>query len=216
MEIIYLNNIDNSVKDEIEKTALLNNFVSLDKKIGIFQSVNYDINVPAVTIPREDSEIQADLNPSLRELLSHFSEEVDLIIWIGKSTPQDPDLKKIIPHEFRHVEQQVSERESFIKDRALDCLLTTSVAPIERDASYFADKTVGLSYDSSYDWKQETETLFLSQKDNIKELYEALKLGKATIVTINPSQAVDTIRMTDEQKQASLHFFEKAKNHFDN
>lgn len=217
MHVDYLNDIADSIKREIEQTSALDNFRSLDKRIALFQSVTHDLSVPAVTVPREDSQVLADINMPLQELLSHFSDEHDLIIWIGKSTPQHPDLKKIIPHEFRHVEQQMPGQESFIKDRALDILfhgVRKWVAPIERDASYFADKTVGLPYDASYDWKEEADNLFESQKNNIKKLYEALILGQDEIVTVSPGYAVSTQTLTEEQKSATLHFFEKVSTLF--
>lgn len=214
MQVVYLNDIADSVKREIERTSALDNFRLLDRNIAIFQSVMHDLSIPAVTLPREDSQVMSDINTPLQELLPHFSDEQDLIIWIGKSTPQHPDLKKIIPHEFRHVEQQMLGQESFIKDRALDILfhgVRRWVAPIERDASYFADKTVGLPYDTSYDWKEEADNLFESQKHNIKKLYEALRAGQDEIVTVIPGNAVSTIDLTDEQKSATLHFFEKVR-----
>lgn len=214
MQVVYLNDIADSVKRKIEQTSALDNFRSLDKKIALFQSVAHDLSVPAVTLPREDSQVMAGINTPLQELLPHFSDEQDLIIWIGKSTPQHTDLRKIIPHEFRHVEQQMQGQESFIKDRALDILfhgVRRWVAPIERDASYFADKTVGLPYNASYDWKEEADNLFESQKHNIKKLYEALKLGQDEIVTVISGNAVSTLTLTDKQKSATLHFFEKLK-----
>ncbi len=209
MKIDYLNEISDEVKEEIEKTASLENFSSINKNVGIFQSINNNLKWPAVTLPREDIQVMAAVNPKLTELLPLSSGDFDFIIWLGKSTPQFSDLKKIIPHELRHIEQQVKEPDAFLKDRVLNCLYPKEIPPIEKDASYFANKACGFHSDEEYDWKSEVEELFDKQKNNLKKLYEGLKKGENVAVEVEPGRGFDTALNTKEENSAALHFFEK-------
>lgn len=185
MKFIPLNNVDSII---IGHAINIDDryFKKIDFTIGLFQSTAHETldwwkddkqkSAPAVLIPKEEFQWQKELFPKTVELENLFQNEVNLIVWFGKSV-----LKKekycsdhVVAHELKHIEQRFSDLHSVYKDRLLDFILYKRQPPTEIDAQNFADMTTAKQYNKTYNWINEANKLFEANLEKIKLINQAI------------------------------------------
>lgn len=217
MKIILLNGLNPKI---IEVAQKINGqyFKDLAISVGLYQSEKHEVlcvdlneKTSSVIVPKEDASVLSNKFNELEEIIDHFSEEIKIIIWLGKSVyeRETTKIKHIVAHELKHVEQQITNPVSCNKDRVLDCFFYGSSqkkkTPAEKDADNFANMVIGKSYDNAYSWTKETNQLFNENEDVIKQLYRKIKENGDEILFD------DTVFLANkEERKLFCHFYEKA------
>lgn len=154
-------------------------FEGVETEVGIFQSEKYGFLkwtengqpnlTPAMVIPREEFDRLKRVSPEIEELNDIFKLQLPYVIWFGGILPRHPHInpQHVVAHEMQHVRQREDHPRALAQDRVLSFFLPTRQVPAEIDANYFADLTMGLPADETYNWTAEAERLFT---ENLKKI----------------------------------------------
>lgn len=214
MKIVVINAVDKIIIRDITEISK-KHFDNISSTISIFQSSLYPYisldnshRAPAAVMEKKDIPVLSKKFEELEELTPFIlKKRAHLIVWFGKSIQDrsDVELKMIIAHELKHVEQLFFHKNAYFKGQLLDCICKWKL-PMDIDADNFACIVICDIHNRHYSWIDDIEKLFLSESNKIQEIYKQIKDKKNMIIVSN----VD-LDFNDQIRELFSHFYQKIK-----
>jgi len=215
MKITLFNSFPNKVIPELTESINKEYFSDLDEAVGFFQSNEiFTLNKGkyAIMIPYEDVIVTSKLYPFLQSL-RHIKAGKKHIVCFQKDVHENPDLRRILLHELRHIEQFSKFPTEFYRSQLIGVLFNDKWAtPTEKDADSFAHSPAN----KKHLWIKDVKTIIEDFTEEFKCLYSDLQLqkkGKSPVGYIKFLDGLCTLTTanSDSELDYYLHIFIKAK-----